>query len=180
MNAPDTIKAGFTYEWEEEFSDYPSSEYSLSVTFVLLTSAATTKTIAGTVSGAGFALTLTSAVSTDMTAGDYQVITYAVKNSNKYILSEKACTVFANPLSTSGDQRSHARIVLDAINSVIEGRATAQTVNLSIDGATLSMMSHEDLWKMKMRYEILVSQEDERAKIKAGGKPRNKIIPRFQ
>ena len=85
MNAPDTIKAGFTYEWEEEFSDYPSSEYSLSVTFVLLTSAATTKTIAGTASGAGFVLTLTSAVSTDMTAGDYQVITYAVKNSNKYL-----------------------------------------------------------------------------------------------
>ncbi len=180
MNAPEKLTAGFAWEWEETFPDFPASTFGLVVLLVLQSSAATKVTLNGTANGNAFTVLLPSATSTGMTAGTYKVITYATLGSEEYFLSEKTITVAANPINSTGDQRSHVQKVLDAINAVLEGRAATEYSSITIDGSSVASLTHSQLLDFKQKYEVMYSREKEKERIAAGGKRRNKIIPKFQ
>lgn len=180
MNAPEKLTAGFAWEWEETFPDFPATTFGLVVLLVLQSSAATKVTLNATANGNAFTVLLPSATSATMTAGTYKVITYATLGSEEYFLSEKTITVAANPTTSTGDQRSHVQKVLDAINAVLEGRAATEYSSITVDGSSVASLTHSQLLDFKQKYEVMYSREKEKERIAAGGKRRNKIIPKFQ
>ena len=50
-------------------------------------------------------------------------------------------TILPNLADTNADLRSHAKIVLDSLEAVIQGRANMDQSSMSIAGRSLSRMS---------------------------------------
>ena len=69
-------------------------------------------------------------------------------------------------LNSNSDFRSHNRKVLDAINAVIENRASKDQESYTIAGRTLNRTSVGDLLKLKNHYEGLVKKEEGAEKYK--------------
>jgi hypothetical protein len=79
-------------------------------------------------------------------------------------------TVLGNLADAKIDPRSHPRRVLDAIEAVIERRATVDQESYQIGGRALSRTPISELLVLRDRYKEEVRQEDA---AKAGRDPRN-------
>jgi len=77
------------------------------------------------------------------------------------------------------DGRSHARRVLDAIEAVIEGRASKDQEEYSIEGRSLKRTPLAELVKFRNRYVDLVRDEDAAARINSGLDGGGRIQVRF-
>ena len=63
------------------------------------------------------------------------------------------------PSLSSGDPRTHAQKVLDAIEAVIEGRATQNQRNVTVGDKTIGYLSLRELLEAKLAYEDIVESE---------------------
>lgn len=77
--------------------------------------------------------------------------------------------------SKSGDMRSHALKVLDAINATIEKTATKEQASYSVAGRSLSRRSITELLELKSVYERKVAREN-RARDRARGKAKSRNV----
>lgn len=77
------------------------------------------------------------------------------------------------------DARSHARKCLDAIEAVIEGRATSGVLSTTIAGQSVTRMSPQDLAFWRDYYKAEVAQEEEQAAIDAGDSTGRNVLIRF-
>ena len=77
------------------------------------------------------------------------------------------------------DNRTHAKKVLDAIEAVIEARASVDQMRIVIAGRELSKTSIPDLMKLRMAYKAEVEAEIAEAQIDAGLSSKQKILTRF-
>ena len=107
------------------------------------------------------------------TAGEYSWSCWVEKGAERYSGTaypwRGECTILPNPATTTTyDARSHARKVLDAIEAVLEGKATADVAEYTIGGRALKKMPVADLLKWRQRYASEVAAEDIRAKLAAG------------
>ena len=73
-------------------------------------------------------------------------------NDNRVKLEEGFVEVQDNYATTSASVRSHAKIVLDSIEAVIENRANIDQSSMSIAGRSLSRMSIDELLTFRDRY----------------------------
>ena len=88
-------------------------------------------------------------------------------------------TLKANPAVDSGDTRSHAKKVLDAINAVIEGTATEEQESYQIKDRSLKRRSVSELLELRSFYKAEYARELAEERIAQGlGNP-NKIRTRF-
>jgi len=81
----------------------------------------------------------------------------------------------ANPLTATGDTRSHIQKVLDAIEAVLENRATQEYQSMSINGYSITQMSPQELLKLKDYYEGKLKTEQNKEAM-AQGKPSKRTI----
>ena len=179
MNAPKEITAGFTYEWEETFSQYPASTYGLTATFILNTYGNTRYTVTAVANGDGFSFTIPATVSADFTAGNYKLYLFVTLGAAKYLVGNQDVVIKANPLTATGDTRSHIQKVLDAIEAVLENRATQEYQSMSINGYSITQMSPEELLKLRSYYKNELRKANNLDRINNGGSPSNTIKVKF-
>jgi len=175
MNAPKEIIAGFTYEWQESFSQYPASTYGLTATFILNTYGNTRITVTAVASGDSFTLTIPAATSANFTAGNYKLYLFVTLGAAKYLVGNQDVVIKANPLTATGDTRSHIQKVLDAIEAVLENRATQEYQSMNINGYSITQMSPQELLKLKDYYEGKLKTEQNKEAM-AQGKPSKRTI----
>lgn len=180
MNAPNQITAGFTIEWEESPSDYPSDTYGLSATFVLQSSAATRETVTATANGTGFLFSIPAATSANYTAGVYKVHIYATLGTDKYFVGVQDVKILANPFSASGDTREHNQKMLDAINATLEGRAVQEYSSLAIGGYSVTQLSPGELMKWRSYYVNELRKQKNADRIASGKSPLNTVFVKFK
>ena len=179
MNAPKEITAGFTYEWQESFSQYPASTYGLTATFILNTYGNTRYTVTAVANGDGFSFTIPATVSADFTAGNYKLYLFVTLGAAKYLVGNQDVVIKANPLTATGDTRSHIQKVLDAIEAVLENRATQEYQSMSINGYSITQMSPEELLKLRSYYRNELRKANNLDRINNGGSPTNTIKVKF-
>lgn len=104
---------------------------------------------------AGVVLTLTGVLQADgtylvtfpaataYTAGVYTYL--ATENVSGIVTRIDSGTFRILPSLVSGDARSRARVILDAIEAVILGRATRNQRNVTVGDKTIGYMSHAEL-----------------------------------
>lgn len=153
---PSTLRAGDTWAWTRSLSDYPASAWTLKYQFK---SAAGGFSITATADGDDYAVSVGAAT----TAG-YHSFRGAMSwiawveggSSEKYTVDTGTITIdpdYRNGTSTAAfDDRTHAQIVLDAIEAVIEGRATKDQDELQIAGRLLKRTPIPTLLKMRQHY----------------------------
>lgn len=106
--------------------------------------------------------------------GDYRWQSYAAKGAERYTLDDGAITIKPNfAAQTAGyDARPHLYKVRDALQAVIENRATEAQTSMSVGGRTISEMSHSELIDAQKETErrIMIYERNQRRKRgQAGG-----------
>ena len=143
---------------------YSDTDYECKIVF---TNSATNLTYSSTRENGIFDFSITSAQTSNFTAGTYKYIIYFIDtddNIKNYF--ESYVKVSANPYSSAVDTRTHARRTLDAIEAVIENRATTDQQNYAIGGRSLTRMSIDELFKFRDRYKIEVALEEKKTTCK--------------
>jgi hypothetical protein len=108
-----------------------------------------------------FVLHLTPIQTSAFGAGFYSYAVIASNGIDEYTVENGSFDVeLRADLNFDSDLRSHARKVLDAINAVIENRATVDQQSYSIAGRSLTRMSLDDLLKFKNVYQAQVAKEE--------------------
>lgn len=181
---PTVIEAGMTVIWESTYdSDYPAADWTAKCALKLIGSSAAT-IITATESGETFTFTITAVVSAVLTLGDYEWVEYVESGSGDTILRyemARGTTSVRRFLGTAGtvDSRSTIKTIFDAIEAVIQGRASKDQESFSIAGRSLSRTPITDLLKLRNFYASEVEREEKEAAVLNGEAPSGKIRIRF-
>ena len=179
---PTELQLGDYWAWKKDklSSDYPTASYSLSYEFNLVDcSTASNFTLDATESNDEYLIEVSD--TTSYTKGHYKWVSYITRSSDsaRIKLSEGFVEIQDNYATTTSSVRSHAKIVLDAIEAVIENRANIDQSSMSIAGRSLSRMSIDDLLRFRARYRAEYLKEVKQARIKNGRGSGNTIKVNF-
>ena len=179
---PSELQLGDFWAWKRDdlAADYPVADYALTYEFNLIDgSTAANFTLTATESGDEYIISTSS--TTSYTVGNYNWISYITRSSDsaRVKLEEGYVEIQDNYATTSNSVRSHAKKVLDAIEAVIENRASMDQQSMSIAGRSLSRMSITDLMTFRDRYKAEYLKEVKIARIKNGLASGNTIKVNF-
>lgn len=111
-----------------------------------------------------YLFTVTSATSANFTAGFYhwQLEITETASGNRIVVETGEFEAIADLDANGADPRTHAQIMLDKIEALLEGRADKDVASYSIQGRSISKMSISDLlqWRDYYRKEVLKQQRE--------------------
>lgn len=179
---PIELQLGDFWAWKrvDLSTDYPTDAYSLSYEFNL-NEGATASNFTLNASEANDEYIISTSSTTSYTKGTYNWIAYITKTagSARIKIGEGFTEIQENYATTTASVRSHAKIVLDAVEAVIENRATMDQSSMSIAGRSLSRMSIDELMTFRDRYKTEYLKEVKIARIKNGKGSGNTIKVKF-
>lgn len=151
---PGSFTKGDSVQWIRSFGDYKASdEWTLTYYF----RGATTLDKQATASGDDFLLTLTTTDTDTLDPGDYAWIAKVSKDGELHTVASGNLTVLLDlaDAAAAHEARPHCKIMLDAIEAVLQGKAGEDVQSYSIQGRSLTRMSAEELetWRDKYRKE---------------------------
>lgn len=176
----DTLIVGDTLDFLTTVEDYPPADgWTLKYRLVPRVSG-TAITITAATEGTDYRVQESPTTTAAWTAGEYTWNSWVEKSGARYTVDQGLITLEVNPATiTAHDGRSHARKVLDAIDAVIESRATLDQMEYAINGRSLKRTPIGDLLKLRQHYKTQVDSEVKAAKMAAGIHPGGKIQFRF-
>ena len=178
-NEPSTIIAGDTWQWSRrDLSDYPASSWTLE--YYLLKADKQIK-ITATADGDYFKIVIAASTTAAYPAGVYRWNAYVSKDTERYKVDEGTIEIKPNyaAQTTGYDTRTHIKKVLDAIEAVIEGRATQDHLSYSIAGRSIAKISPEELIRWWSFYKQQYQKELDAEKIASNLGTGRKILTRF-
>lgn len=175
---PEELQIGDYWAWKitNLASDYPLADYSLSYEFNLIDgSTASNFTLTATESGTDYIIEVSD--STSYTKGSYNWISYITRTSDsaRLKLDEGYIEIQENYSTTTSSVRSHVKKVLDAIEAVIENRASMDQSSMSIAGRSLSRLTIDELLTFRDRYKAEYMKEVKKARVKNNRGSGNKV-----
>jgi hypothetical protein len=175
MNAPTQIRQGDSYTWTETDSDHPASTY----TGKCYINGPSALTLTAVADGDEYDFEITAAQSAALTVGTYQ-LQIRTELTAAYTHGVKTIQVIAGGVQSAGyEARNHNRIVLDAINAAIEGRATHAEQAVTIGGKSIQYMTFEEMITAKMKYERFVEADEAADRVNAGLNSGKQVSVRF-
>lgn len=180
MAEPKTIRAGDSISWTASYSDYPADD-GWALDYVIITKDGGIKDISGAANGTDFDVVLSAAKTKNLTQGIFRLVGRVSKAVDQYTIYDSELRVEPNLFDdgVGTDVRTQAQRGLDAINAVIEGRASKDQENYSINGRSLSRTSIPDLIVLQKFYKSEVAKEKRALRISQGLKSRNRIYVRI-
>lgn len=169
---PSQLVLGDFWAWRRDdlASDYPVGSYALTYEFHEDSGGGGTHkfTLTATEADDTYYIEAASSTTTGYTVGDYIWEAYITKtsDSNRVMVDSGRTEITENLANTNADLRSHAKIVLDAIEAVIENRASMDQSSMSIAGRSLSRMSIDELMTFRDRYKAEYLKEIKLARIR--------------
>jgi len=174
---PSSVNAGDTWRWTRSLADYPASAgWALSYTLI---NASAKITVNASASGDDHAVTVAAATTAGYAAGTYDWRARVSKAGEVYTVGEGRLTVRNAFSAATFDARTHARKTLDAIEAVIEGRASSAVAEYTIAGRSLKHIPVADLLALRDKYRAEVLREDAAAAVAAGLPDRRRVFVRF-
>lgn len=122
--------------------------------------------ITASASDSDYLVSVGAATTSAYTAGFYHWQAYITRDSDseRVTVGTGSFEVIANRDAATSDPRSHAKIMVDKIESLLEGRADADVSSYSIQGRSLTKLSIDDLikWRNYYRRELFQLEQKER------------------
>lgn len=174
-NEPPEGRAGLTWQWRREdlAADYPASSWTLKYWFKQLASAGANFSIQATADGDSFAVLVSATTTGAYTAGKYAWAAEVTGGASEVYEVDRGTFIVLPRYdqAQSLDDRGHARKMLDAIEALLENRATVDQLEYTIGSRHLKRMTVESLmsWRGIYRAEIAFADMAERARNKRGG-----------
>lgn len=163
--SPETVVVGDFIQWKRSdlVGDYPVATHSATYVARITGGGAHEIQVTATESNPSYYLfTVTSAQSADFVPGYYhwQLEITETASGNRIVVDRGHFTAIPDLDVNNTDPRSHAEIMLDKIETILQGRADSDVSSYSIQGRSLSKMSISDLiqWRDYYRREVLNEQ----------------------
>lgn len=166
---PTEIGAGLTFRAVVELPLFPAPEWELS----LFLRGKGAIDLVSSASGEDHLFEASAVVTAAWAPGRYSYVIRASDGADVHSV-ESGEVVIAPDLAAAGenfDGRDHVRKVLDAIESVIEGRASIDQQSYTINNRSLQRTPLSDLIKLRDRYRAELSAQKARRKGRAFGRP---------
>lgn len=173
---PASVVAGDTAKWQKYLGDYPANDgWTLTYTFV---NASVRFTATASAVGADHLVNASAATTTAWAAGTYDWRAQVSKAGEVFTVGSGRLVVKPS-FSAATDARSQARRMLEAVEAVLEGRASSAVQDYQIAGRSLRHIPIPDLLTLRDRLRMDVTREETAADLAAGKGPRGRIQVRF-
>jgi len=168
-NEPTALRAGDTWKWTRSLPDWPASSWTLKYR---AKNAAGGFEITASASGDDHSVSVASAITAAYSAGEYSWIAWVEGGSSeKYTVDTGTLEVlpeYRSGLATVAlDDRSHARKVLAAIETFIEGNDLS-AAEFTLGDRRIKNIPIGELIKLRQRYLQEVAAEDAAAALAKG------------
>lgn len=153
---------GDTLEFLTTVDLYPPADgWTFKIRIVPISGSTAAIALTGTTYGTDYLISVAPVTAATWTAGEYSWASWVEKAGARHVVESGLVTFLPDPLIvTSNDTRTHARIVLDAIEAVIEGRATLDQEEYTIGNRSLKRTPARELLALRDRYKAMVLREE--------------------
>lgn len=175
---PKEVVVGDFIQWRRtDLQDYDNTEYTMTYVARITGGGVTEIQLEGTAYGADYLFSVSSALSTDFVAGYYHWQLEAVRDSDseRIVVDRGYFTAVADLDVNGADPRSHAEIMIDKIESLLEGKADSDVANYEIAGRKLTKLSFKELMDARNYYRSQLIMEQRAFDVKQG-KPTNGTV----
>lgn len=157
----DRLTAGDTLNFTYTSADYPASAGWVLKLRLVQRGQGVPVTVTGAASGADHRVTVASAVTSTWQPGAYGWAVWVEKAGERFTLQSGQCVIAADPAQAeeAADSRTHARKMLDAIEAVLEGRATSAQAEYEIAGRRVKYIPMAELMQLRSQYAWMVKNE---------------------
>ena len=160
---PISFYKGETVVWKRTDigADYAPSSYSMVWEASLESNGSTRFSATVTESGTEYTFTLDNSATAGYTAGDYIWFLKVLQTSDSetLVIDSGKLTVKDNYFATTGDTRSHAKVMVDKLESLLEGKADADVSSYAIAGRSLNKLTVEEMLKWRDYYKAKYQKE---------------------
>tara|TARA_R100000329_G_scaffold100359_1_gene82835 strand:- start:774 stop:1364 length:591 start_codon:yes stop_codon:yes gene_type:complete len=185
VQEPDTIVIGDRLVWRRDdlANTYPIGSYALTYEFHEDSGGGGSHkfTITATEAEDTYFVEVASSTTASYSDGDFIWNAFITRSSDsqRIRVDTGRTTIVKNLANTNADLRSHAKKVLDAVQAVLENRASVDQASFSIAGRSLSRMSIDELLSFRDKYKAEYLQEIKKARIKNKQRSGNTIEVKF-
>ena len=180
---PADVQAGDRLQWtRKNLADFPATEWTLTY-YLRSDKPGGQLDIVATADGSYFSVDVAPSETAGWTAGTYYWSAFVSKSGDRKLVGQGRMVVSEDPsaIVLPVDKRSHARRTLEAIEAVIERRATTdqQRYVFQAVGRSVDKMPIADVLKFRDYYVGLVRQEEEKERIARGEASGRNVLIRF-
>lgn len=177
---PAKLVAGDRWTWKRtDLVDYPPASYALRYVMRLYGAGSTEIAIDAAEDGNDYYLEVSAATTAGYAAGWYEYQTYIIRSSDseRVTIERGRVEVIADRDESTADPRNHNRIMLEALESTLQGKASKDQLSYSIGDRSLSRMSPSELqeWYDIYRRRVRDDERDEKAERGKGGGNRVRV-----
>lgn len=179
---PTQARAGDTWGWTRTLADWPAGDWALTYTLV---NAASRIQFTAAADGTAHRVSLAAATTAAYAEGRYDWVAHVSDGVDRHQVGAGALVVLPDLAAagvTAHDGRSHARRMLEAIESLLEGRALSGDLDLvrAAHGELSAERDLRTLLQLRAQYAAAVTQEDAARRIARGERDPRLLQVRFR
>ena len=186
-NAPEgeplEVVVGDFIQWKRTdiATDYPPATHSAEYVARITGGGASEIKLVATEQDGYYLFTVDSVTSSTFVAGKYhwQLEITQTSSGNRLVVDTGDFEAIPDMDDNQADPRIHAEIMVDKIQTILEGKADSDVANYSIGGRSISKMSFEELMDARDRFKAEVVQHNNRELVKKGKKNGATVKVRF-
>lgn len=186
-NAPEgeplEVVVGDFIQWKRTdiASDYPPATHSAEYVARISGGGLSEIKLTATEQDGYYLFTVDSVTSAEFVAGKYhwQLEITQTSSGNRIVVDTGDFEAIPDMDDNQADPRIHAEIMVDKIQTILEGKADSDVANYSIGGRSISKMSFEELMDARDRFRAEVVAHNNRELVKKGKKNGATVKVRF-
>ena len=186
-NAPEgeplQVVVGDFIQWKRSdlVSDYPAATHSAEYVARVTAGGSGEIKLLGVGSATEYLFTVDSSTSEDFNPGYYhwQLEITETSSGNRIVVQRGEFEAVVDLDVNGSDPRTHSEVMLDKIETILEGKADSDVSNYSIAGRSLTKMTFEELMVARDRYRQEVLAYRRKLAIKSGKASGTTVKVRF-
>lgn len=175
-NAPEgeplEIVVGDFLQWKRSdiAADYPTATHSAEYVARITGGGSNEIKLPATEQSGYYLFTVDSVTSADFAAGKYhwQLEITQTSSGNRIVVDTGDFEAIPDMDDNQADPRIHAEIMVDKIETILQGKADSDVSNYSIGGRSITKMTFEELMDARDRFRAEVVQHNNRELVKKG------------
>ena len=180
---PETIIIGDYLLWKRTdlVSDYPLATHSMEYVARITGGGNTEIKVAAQELNGTYVFEVDSVTSAGYTAGFYhwQLEVTETASSNRVVIERGTFTAVEDLDVNGADPRSHAKIMITKIESILQGKGDADVSSYSIQGRSLTKLSYQELIQARDYFRKEYAKERQKERALAGENTGATILVRF-